>query len=427
MKEGLTVRKHTIVLLLMMIAALFTAACGARPDQSQQAKSSQTVLANSTLSPSAQAMQNSDSHALGALVGELDSDSTSEPWPLESPPEGWQAHPSTDIPFVAGLTEVVAVQEPEGDYESVGTVESVTPTIVSYLFSVRSGSLSGVTSNRARRRVARRDIEDAHAYRMTFSSADPESFPGQTAVGISSAVFRELQDHGRSRIDLYASTGAAAAVAMIMSAVGAESKDLTGELARVERELAGIPVLVNGRRVWLPTVHAKGDFHRIDGVVPVEFWFLADARNPMTLRAAVDRTRLQVVRIDFPAEETVSALERALANRQPVEMWGVYFEFASAELQPESNLVLDEVAAVLRRHPDWRLRIEGHTDDVGTEGDNLRLSRQRAEAVRTALVRRLGHDGGELKAAGYGKSRPRDSNATLSGRARNRRVELTRQ
>jgi outer membrane protein OmpA-like peptidoglycan-associated protein len=90
-------------------------------------------------------------------------------------------------------------------------------------------------------------------------------------------------------------------------------------------------------------------------------------------------------------------------------------------------MVLDQVAAVLRRHPDWRLRIDGHTDDVGNESDNLNLSRQRAEAVRGALARRLGQDGGQLEAAGYGKSRPRESNATLSGRARNRRVELTRQ
>jgi outer membrane protein OmpA-like peptidoglycan-associated protein len=195
----------------------------------------------------------------------------------------------------------------------------------------------------------------------------------------------------------------------------------------VESEAVAVPVLVNGHRVCLPTLHAKGDFTRIDGVVPAEFWFLADARNPMTLRAAADRTRLQVVRIDFPAEETASALELALANSQPVEMWGVYFEFASAQLQPESNTVLDQVAAVLRRHPEWRLRIEGHTDDVGNESGNLSLSRQRADAVRAALLRRLGHDGGQLEAEGYGKSRPRESNATLSGRARNRRVELTRQ
>ena len=374
-----------------MTAGAFAAACSTGPGQSQQADKPPTITSESFGAPNPEG-------------------SPLEPWPLESPPDDWHAHGSTEIPVLADLTEVVAVQEPQGDYESVGTIESVTATVVSYVFSVRSGLLEG--TNRARRTVARRDLEDAHGYRMTFSSADPESFPGQTAVGISSAVFRELQDHGRSRIDLYASTSVAAALATILSAVGAESSDLIGELARVESEFVGVPVLVNGHRVWLPTLHAKGDFKRFDGVVPAEFWFLADARNPMTLRAAVDRTRLQVVRIDFPADETASALERALA---------------SSQLQPESNIVLDQVAAVLRRHPDWRLRIEGHTDDVGNESDNLSLSRQRAEAVRAALVRRLGHDSGPLEAEGYGKSRPRESNATLSGRARNRRVELTRQ
>jgi outer membrane protein OmpA-like peptidoglycan-associated protein len=420
-------RKHTIT-LLTLIAGLSTSGCGTRLDQAQLAKNSEAVTATSASSPSSEPPQGSDSNSLDTLVGAADPETGApKPWPLESPPNDWRAQASTDIPVVAGLTEVVAVQEPQGDYESVGTIESVSAQVVSYLFSMRSGSLNGVTSNRARRTVARRDMDDAHAYRMTFSSADPETFPGQTAVGISSAVFRELQDHGRSRINLYASTGVAAALATILSAVGAESSDLKGELSRVESEFIGVPVLVNGRRIWLRTVHAKGDFTRIDGVVPAEFCFLADARNPMTLRAAVDHTRLQVVRIDFPAEETASALEHALANREPFEMWGVYFEFASAQLQPESNTVLDQVAAVLQRHPDWRLRIEGHTDDVGNESGNLRLSRERAEAVRAALVQRLGHDGGQLEATGYGKSQPRESNATLSGRARNRRVELTRQ
>ena len=419
-------RTHTIT-LLMLIAGLSTSACGTRPDQWQRAKHSQAATATSESSPSPEPPQSSDSNPLGTLVGVPNpAGGSPEPWALESAPNDWRSQASTDIPVVAGLTEVVAVQEPQGDYESVGTVESVTAKTVNYSFSVRSGSLSAEASNRARRTVARQDIEDAHGYRMTFSAVDPESFPGQTAVGISSAVFRELQDHGRSRIELYASTDGVVAVASILSAVGAKLTDLTGELVRVESEPVGIPVLVNGRRVWLPAVHAKGDFQRFDGVVPAEFWFLADARNPMTLRSAVGDVRLQVVRIDFPAEETASALERVLGNRQPVEMWGVYFEFASAELQPESNIVLDEVAAVLGRHPDWRLRIEGHTDDVGKESDNLRLSRQRAEAVRAALVRRLGDDRGQLEAEGYGKSRPRESNATLSGRARNRRVELTR-
>jgi outer membrane protein OmpA-like peptidoglycan-associated protein len=418
-------RERLIVLLI--IVGPFAQACGTRSERASRSEESRATTASAATSPSVTGMASPDSQPQGVASGALEtSRDSSAAWPLERAPDDWRPHQPVEIPVVARLTEAVAVQEPQGDYESIGSVESVTPSAVTYSFSVRSGP-SNMTANRARRIVPRQDLENARGYRMTFSSADPESFPGQTAVGISSAVFRELQDRGRSRLALYASTDVVAAVASILSSLGAESSDLTGELTRVDTEPVGVPVLVNGRRIWLPALHVKGDFQRIDGSVPAEFWFLADARNPLTLRAAVDRARLQVVRIDFPANETTPALERALADRQPVEMWGVYFEFGSAQLQPESMTVLEEVAAVLRRHPDWRVRIEGHTDNVGSESDNLRLSQQRAESVRAELARRLGRDGGRLDAAGYGASRPREPNTTLSGRARNRRVELTRQ
>lgn len=423
--RGARTRRGSGVLLLVIVGA-FVAACDTRPARSAQAESSKAEATGAT-SPSAVATPPAETDAVGKLHGATEpAGGQTDPWLLESPPEDWRSRPSPDVPMVAGLTEVVAVQESIGDYESVGSIGAVTPKAVTYSFSVRAGA-SGVTSNRAHRIVARRDIENASGYRMTFSAADPETFPGQTAVGLSSALFRELRDSGRVHLDLYASTDAVAAVATILSVAGADSKDLTGELVRVDSAFVGVPVLVNGRRVWLSAVHAKGTFQRIDGPVPTEFWFLADARNPMTLRAQVGEARLQVVRIDFPAAEPASALERALADRQPVEIWGVYFAFGSAELQPESAVVLDEVAAVLLRHPAWRLRVDGHTDDVGDEAKNLSLSRQRAEAVRAELVRRLGRDPGQFEVAGYGASRPRESNTTLSGRARNRRVELTRQ
>jgi outer membrane protein OmpA-like peptidoglycan-associated protein len=259
---------------------------------------------------------------------------------------------------------------------------------------------------------------------MTFSEIDPDSFPGMTALGVSTAVYRELQDGGRPKIDLFAGVDAVAAV---LAAADALPTDLTGELTRAVAEPVGVPVLVNGRRVWLPALHAKGEFHGVIRTVPAEFWFLADAANPLTLRAIVDRARLQVVRIDFPADDRTSTLERALTERQPVEMWGVYFEFGSAQLQPESSAVLDAVADLLRKHPDWRLRIGGHTDNVGSDADNLGLSEQRAQAVRAEVVRRFPDAGDRLEAAGFGESQPRETNDTLSGRARNRRVELVRQ
>jgi outer membrane protein OmpA-like peptidoglycan-associated protein len=78
-------------------------------------------------------------------------------------------------------------------------------------------------------------------------------------------------------------------------------------------------------------------------------------------------------------------------------------------------------------HPDWKLVVQGHTDSIGDDASNLRLSEQRAAAVKAALVDRYAILPGRLTTEGYGRTRPRDTNATLKGRARNRRVELVRQ
>ncbi len=80
----------------------------------------------------------------------------------------------------------------------------------------------------------------------------------------------------------------------------------------------------------------------------------------------------------------------------------------------------------MARRPDWELSIEGHTDNIGSDSDNLDLSRRRAAAVKDALVARHRIAANRLATGGYGESRPRDTNDTLEGRARNRRVELVR-
>jgi len=103
----------------------------------------------------------------------------------------------------------------------------------------------------------------------------------------------------------------------------------------------------------------------------------------------------------------------------------VYFDFAESTIQERSHHLLRQVFAVLRAHPEiTKLRIEGHTDSVGSEDLNRDLSHRRALAVRNYLVEQ-GTDAKRFIAVGYGPSRPIADNATKAGRAKNRRVQFT--
>lgn len=104
----------------------------------------------------------------------------------------------------------------------------------------------------------------------------------------------------------------------------------------------------------------------------------------------------------------------------------VKFKTGSAEIQPgkDSEDVLQAVATLLRGHPEIaKVRIEGHTDDVGNAASNKKLSANRAAAVVSWLVAH-GIDGARLTSAGFGSERPLDSNETEGGRRTNRRVEF---
>jgi outer membrane protein OmpA-like peptidoglycan-associated protein len=115
-----------------------------------------------------------------------------------------------------------------------------------------------------------------------------------------------------------------------------------------------------------------------------------------------------------------------MAKTCRAEVHGIYFSFASAKLVPESDAALEEIAHLLAANPTWVVTIEGHTDSIGTHTSNLDLSKRRAAAVRDALVARFGVPPGRLLDAGFGDSSPIESNTTIEGRARNRRVELSR-
>jgi outer membrane protein OmpA-like peptidoglycan-associated protein len=101
----------------------------------------------------------------------------------------------------------------------------------------------------------------------------------------------------------------------------------------------------------------------------------------------------------------------------------VLFDFNSAALRSASRSSLREMANVFDRYPDTTIRVEGHTDSIGSASYNERLSERRADSVASYLEN-LGVNGSRIDSIGYGKSQPRASNNTASGRQLNRRVEI---
>lgn len=99
------------------------------------------------------------------------------------------------------------------------------------------------------------------------------------------------------------------------------------------------------------------------------------------------------------------------------------FDFAKATIRPSSYPSLNRVADLLKSK-DFSLKLAGHTDNVGSDAANLKLSKDRAESVKSYLVSQ-GANPSRIEATGYGESQPISSNKTASGRQNNRRVEFT--
>ena len=105
---------------------------------------------------------------------------------------------------------------------------------------------------------------------------------------------------------------------------------------------------------------------------------------------------------------------------------GILFETGKSDLKPESTPTLKAIAAALKGHPDLKVEIQGHTDNVGSAASNQTLSQARAEAVKAALVSDYAISEDQLTAKGYGDTKPMAKNTTPEGRANNRRVEIVK-
>ncbi|SDR85835.1 OmpA family protein [Pseudomonas oryzae] len=101
----------------------------------------------------------------------------------------------------------------------------------------------------------------------------------------------------------------------------------------------------------------------------------------------------------------------------------VKFDFDKAQVKSESYGDIKNLADFMNQYPQTSTTVEGHTDSVGTDAYNQKLSERRAAAVRDVLVNQYGVAAGRVSSVGYGESQPVADNATEAGRAVNRRVE----
>jgi outer membrane protein OmpA-like peptidoglycan-associated protein len=167
------------------------------------------------------------------------------------------------------------------------------------------------------------------------------------------------------------------------------------------------------------------------------------------LKAYMDETRLlNIPRLDFDpkgltlytyhakndnlyyvknvriAEGGVKYYDRFLQDGKIIAN-GIRFDVNKATLRPESMGVINEIAVLMKDHPEVKFSVEGHTDSDGDDNLNQTLSEQRAGTV-VATLEKLGIDTNRLTSKGWGESKPMDTNSTPEGKANNRRVEFVK-
>lgn len=130
--------------------------------------------------------------------------------------------------------------------------------------------------------------------------------------------------------------------------------------------------------------------------------------------------------LDGAADVVKDAIEQDLESDGKAILHGINFDFDSDAIRAESRPTLDKVAAILKARPEWTFFVDGHTDGIGGEAFNQRLSERRAASV-VAYLAVAGIDAGRLSARGFGMGRPIAPNDSESERAQNRRVELIKQ
>lgn len=316
------------------------------------------------------------------------------------------------VPLAVGLTlaNVWNVNADDPDRECLTQVKEVDATSVTVTSTCPSNVDRQIIT--WTRRICRSDLRGAYLYHPSTRTSNPAIIGGTTMFSLSSRALRELKANGRTRHRfIYVAS-------YWQNRPDKLDEDRDGALGSPREGTAS--VIVNDRVVELPVLKVTGTV----GGQLVKASVLNDERLPLVLDYVwPSGFSVHYTKISYPGR----VIEQQLETEKRVDVYGIYFDFARDVPRVESEPVLREIADLLVMHPDWKLAINGHTDNVGGTEANLDLSRRRSDAVRRALIERYGIGGERLTTAGFGAAQPKATNDTIEGRAKNRRVELVRQ
>jgi flagellar motor protein MotB len=186
-----------------------------------------------------------------------------------------------------------------------------------------------------------------------------------------------------------------------------------------------IPEEVNHVIIWIQKRRAR-IYHQGAKALDVPTNIYAHTRFNKFLFSGWDRASWPMVtniRMTTAAPDTRSKL----ITEGRLTTYGITFDVNKADIKPESNGTLNEIATVLRENPAVSVKIIGHTDSDGDDGLNLDLSKRRAESVKNELSSKFGIDASRMQTEGAGESKPVAANDTPANKAMNRRVEFIKQ
>jgi outer membrane protein OmpA-like peptidoglycan-associated protein len=266
-------------------------------------------------------------------------------------------------------------------------------------------------------REAVQRAEDSRA--ITVKRQDEERLAGERRAGENREALAKAETEAETSLRLQAEAGRRME-ADRRARAEAESANAQSETARISREAdaARIASQTEADRVKRETDRAASSAAQAE----VDRTLLATQEaDRLRLKGEAEKTEL---RAQLLSQFNLILETRDTARGLIINMSDVLFDTAKYSLRPLARERLAKVAGILLGHPGLKLEVEGHTDSVGGEDYNQRLSEQRAGSVRDYLIHQGITDMNSVPAKGFGKSQPVATNDTSAGRQLNRRVEL---